>query len=215
MESTLLELPCMVKHQIYHKLNVLTDIDFSELIKHKDTIINKGTGATTFNEDGSVSINTTLKSHGPHNTDVVHKEAVFNLQFNIENFIKLYGQPFYPAFKNIQDSLIEVGVNNPRPYSARVVRHNTPALPWHKHANLFANKLSNFWITVYYLHPNWDVKYGGGLRIGLCDTEDLLVVDCLSNSVVMHTGYYGHGILKINQGFEGNRDVLLINWLSD
>jgi hypothetical protein len=65
------------------------------------------------------------------------------------------------------------------------------------------------------MHPDWDVKYGGGLRVGLVDDEDLLIADCLSNSVVMHNGYYGHGVLKIHQGFEGDRDILLIQWVSE
>jgi hypothetical protein len=208
----------MVKHQIYHKLNVLDELDFSELVRHKDNIINKGQGATTFKEDGSVSIDTELKDGAlddkPYNY-AVSKEAIFNFQFNIENFIKVYGQEFYPAFKNIENLLSEVGVVNPRPYSARAYRHNNPHIPWHKHTLSLSVKPSKFWITIFYLHPNWDMKYGGGLRVGLSDTENLFVFDCLSNSVVMHNGYYGHGVLKVHPGFEGNRDILLIHWISD
>lgn len=218
MEGTLLVMQSLVKHQIYHKLNLLDGVDFYNVIQHKDSIINAGKGATTFELDGSTTINTELKSNS-RNAEGDHfstsKDAIVNLQCNIDNFIKIYGEPFYPIFKNIQDALIDVGVDNPRPYTARAYRHNNPYIPWHKHSNVFKIKPADLWITIFYMHPDWDVKYGGGLRVGLVDDEDLLIADCLSNSVVMHNGYYGHGVLKIHQGFEGDRDILLIQWVSE
>ena len=209
----------MVTHQIYHKLNLLSEEDFTALINHKDNIINKGKGATIFDEDGSMSLYTETKSNLNNivreSDYATSKESIVNFQFNIENFIKVYGQPFYPAFKRIQESLIDIGAINPQPYGARTYRHNNVYIPWHKHENRFSLPLSKFWITIMYLHPNWDPKYGGALKVGAIDTEDLLIADCLSNSVVMHNGYYGHGVSKINHGYEGDRDILLIHWRSD
>ena len=217
MEGKILELPRLVKHQIYHKLNVLSQEDFSTLVAYKDNIINQGEGYTIIQEDGTVIVNTELRnksaSEDPKFYDYKSsKEGILNLQFNIENFIKILGKPFNPAFISIQNSLIEIGVKNPRPYSARAYRHNNPNIPWHKHANVFKLKPSNFWITIMYLHPNWDIKYGGALRVGLIESDDILVADCISNSVVMHNGYYGHGVKKVLSGFEGDRDILLVHW---
>jgi hypothetical protein len=208
----------MTTHQIYHKLNILSDVDFTALVQYKDSIINQGKGAVVFDKTGSVSVNTELKMEKVNvqaSDYTVSKEAIVNYQCNIENFIKIYGQPFYPVFKNIQNALIDIGVENPRPYTARAYRHNSPNLPWHKHSNVFRFKPSDLWISIFYLHPNWDTKFGGGLRVGLIETEDLLIADCLSNSAVIHNGYYGHGVLKLHPGFEGNRDILFIQWVSE
>lgn len=219
MEGTVLVMQSVVKHQIYHKLNVVSDEDFQKAVAHKDNIINAGEGALSFNKDGSTSINTEVKNEGVGgysvNNYTTSKEAIVNYQCNIDNFIKVYGDSFYPIFKGIQDALVDIGVENPRPYTARAYRHNNPNIPWHKHGNIFKVKPSDFWVTIFYLHPNWDPKHGGGLRVGAIDTEDLLIAECLSNSVVIHNGYYGHGVLKIHPGFEGDRDILLVQWVSE
>jgi hypothetical protein len=101
MEGTLLVMQSLVKHQIYHKLNLLDGVDFYNVIQHKDSIINAGKGATTFELDGSTTINTELKSNS-RNAEGDHfstsKDAIVNLQCNIDNFIKIYGEPFYPIF---------------------------------------------------------------------------------------------------------------------
>lgn len=218
----------MSVHQIYHKLNILSEEEFSAVVAHKDNIINKGAGATTFEKDGSIRINLDLQSqdlkwevaalasrYKRANDFAISKEAVVNFQCNIDNFIKVYGEPFYPAFENIRKALIEIGVENPRPYTSRAYRHDDPYLPWHKHANTFKMHPNDYWITIMYLHPNWDIKHGGALRVGITEDEDLLVAECFSNSVVIHNGYYGHGVLKIYPGFEDHRDILLIQWVSE
>lgn len=210
----------MVKHQVYHKLNVLSTEDFNALVAYKDNIINQGKGFTTIEEDGSISIDTTLKTGVITDTPLVHdyevsKELILNKKLDIDGFIQVLGQPFYPAFANIQKLLTNAGIKNPRPFNARAYRHNNPYIPWHRHTVLKNYKPSGYWITIYYLHPNWDVAYGGALRVGLDEITDILVANCISNSVVIHNGYYGHGVQKVLPGFEGDRDILLIHWLSD
>jgi hypothetical protein len=65
------------------------------------------------------------------------------------------------------------------------------------------------------MHPNWDPKYGGALSIGLTENEITHTIDCLSNSLVAHNGYYGHGVKELIKGYEGDRDIFLSHWVSD
>jgi len=184
----------------------------------KDLFVNKGDGAITIHEDGSVTKDTRLKENRDvaRNPDdyIVSKESIFNRKFDIESFEPYISSPLTKVMYNIKDLLINNSCVNPKPYMARCYRNNI-ITPWHKHTIHKGVKPSKFWVAIYYMHPNWDSSYGGGIKVGLTEKETVLDVDCTSNSLVMHNGYYGHGVEKLRLGYEGDRDIFLTHWVTD
>lgn len=208
----------MVTHRIFHKLDLLSEQDFKALVQHKENIIGKGKGAITIEKDGSITINDN-KKYGLEDSNnffsyEVSKEAIINLNDDIEHFIPVLGEPFRKAFDAIEKSLLDFEVKNPKPYSARCYRNNKK-MRWHRHTMRESLKRQNFWVAIYYLHPNWDINYGGDLQVGLSDQEVILNAPCLSNSLVVHNGYYGHGVESLTLGYSGDRDIFLTHWVSD
>ena len=191
---------------ILHKLNLLSPEEFQQIVEYKENIVNKGKGAITINEHGEYSINTDASS--------VFIGSIFNYQYTIEGFEPYLGRPFVNIFNIIQDYLKENGIVNPRPYMARCYRNNQKT-PWHRHQLLSGHSPKQHWIVLYYMHPNWDTTYGGALGIGLMENEHVYEAQCLSNSLVAHNGYYGHGVEKLTLGYEGDRDLFLTHWLTD
>jgi hypothetical protein len=218
LEGKILELPRLVRRQFFQKCNLITVEEFDTLVCHKDSVVAKRTGATTIHEDGSITVDTSLKHETAGKTTFkdyrVSKDAIFNFKFDIEHFRPLLGDPFIPVLTATQNALIEFGVKNPRPYTCRAYRNNKTT-KWHRHYMLPNTPRDKFWVTIYYMHPNWDIKYGGDIRIGVTEELDLLKVPCYSNSMVAHDGYFGHGVDEITLGYEGNRDIFATHWISD
>jgi hypothetical protein len=184
----------------------------------KDLIVNRGTGAITIHEDDTITIDERLKdthTSALHPSDyVVSKEAIFNLKKDIESFEPYISTMLTKVMFSIKDLLLENGVNNPKPYMARCYRNNI-VTPWHKHGVPKGVKPSKFWVAIYYMHPNWDSAFGGNIKVGLTEKETVLDLECTSNSVVMHNGYYGHGVEKLRLGYEGDRDIFLTHWVNE
>jgi Rps23 Pro-64 3,4-dihydroxylase Tpa1-like proline 4-hydroxylase len=205
--------------QIINVCDVLDADSFQNILVAKKNIIGKGDGALTLNKDGSITRDSrskikmadgyTLKG----NQYLISKDAFFNYQYTIEGFEQFLGKEFTQLLQNFKDILESNGVKNPRPYMCRAYRHNMK-IKYHKHG-LAGIKLSKFWLVIYYMHPNWDPKYGGALSIGLTENEITHTIDCLSNSLVAHNGYYGHGVKELIKGYEGDRDIFLSHWVSD
>lgn len=210
----------MVTHKVFYKENLLSKTDFDNLVLHKETIINQGKGCTTIHEDGSVTIDTSLTTGDSNNREPkwyeysVSKEAIFNYTYNIDMFLPYLGEPFINALYAKYQMLVENGVNNPKPYMARAYRNNQTT-EWHMHTKPDHVKHSKFWVTIYYLHPNWDIQYDGAIEIGMLPTEPVGKFNCLSNSMVAHNGYYGHGVNNLKFGYEGDRDILIAHWISE
>lgn len=196
-------------HNIFHKTNLLSDREFKNLVEYKENVVDKGTAATTIHADGEITQDKRIHA--------VNKNTIFNLLLDIEAFGPYYGKPIVDLMYAIQTQLKEFGAKNPRAHSAQINRANGPC-GWHKHPSIIKGnerKPSKLWATIYYLHPNWDVKYDGKLHIGLIETEILYEANCYSNSLIAHTGYYGHTVKCVNPGFEDNRDTLVMNWTVD
>lgn len=196
----------------------MSDEDFRELVQHKETIVSKGKGAITIHTDGSITIDTSKKPNY-ENSDSFYaystsKEAILNLNEDIEHYVPIIGEPFAKVLRATRDFLIENDVKNPRPYSIRTYRNNK-TMRWHRHTMMPNIRRQNFFVALYYLHPNWDVSYGGDLKVGLAEDESILTVPCYSNSIVIHDGFYGHGVDHLKLGYEGDRDVFTAHWISD
>lgn len=184
----------------------------------KDLVVNRQGGAITINEDDSIDTDIRLKethTSALHDSDyVVSKAAIFNKKKDIESFEPYISTPLTKVMFIIKDLLIENGVANPKPYMGRCYRNNI-VTPWHKHGVPKGVKPSKFWVAIYYMHPNWDTKYAGDLKVGLTEKETVMEVPCYSNSLVMHNGYYGHGVEKLILGYEGDRDIFLTHWVNE
>lgn len=196
----------------------MPDEQFKAIVLHKENIVNKGDGATIINEDGSITKDAARKqgheSTNKFSSYQTSKEAILNYRYDIDGFIPFIGEPFRPALESIKKSLEEFGVINPKPYSLRVYRNNKTTI-WHRHTIPANTHRSKFWITIFYLHPNWNEMNGGSLQIGITDQEIILDAPCLSNSVAAHNGYYGHGVKTLKLGYEGDRDIMLTHWVSE
>lgn len=184
----------------------------------KELILNRGTGAITIHEDGTTSKDTRLKethTSALHPSDyVISKEAIFNNKKDIESFEPYISKPLTDVMYSIKKILNDNEVSNPKPYMARCYRNNI-VTPWHKHPAPKGVKPSKFWVAIYYMHPNWDTKYAGDLKVGLTENETAIEVPCYSNSLVLHNGYYGHGVEKLILGYEGDRDIFLTHWVNE
>lgn len=218
MEGTLLELQGLVTHQIYHKRDLLSEEDFRELVQHKEKVIGKGEGAITIHTDGSITVDNNKKENFEDSNHffsyLTSKESVVNLNYDIENFVPVLGEPFAKVLSAVKKFMLEQGIKNPKPYSVRAYRNNK-VIRWHRHTMPTNVHRKNFYVGIYYLHPNWDTSFGGALKIGLSDQETLLLAPCYSNSLVLHNGYYGHGVDELKLGYEGNRDIFLNHWITD
>jgi len=184
----------------------------------KDLFVDKGTGAITIHEDGTVTKDTRLKENRTEarypDDYVVSKESIFNKKLDIESFEPYISLPLVKVMFFIQNLLLNNSFTNAKPYMARCYRNNI-ITPWHKHTIPKGVKPSKFWVAIYYMHPNWDSSYGGDIKVGLTEKETVLDVPCTSNSLVMHNGYYGHGVEKLKLGYDGNRDIFLSHWVID
>ena len=204
--------------QIINVCDVLDSDSFQNILVAKENIIGKGDGALTLNKDGSITKDTRSKIEMADdyplkdNEYVVSKGTFLNYQYSIDGFEQFLGKEFTHLLYTFKNILESNGVKNPRPYMCRAYRHNMK-IKYHKHN--FIGKPSKFWLAIYYMHPNWDPKYGGALSIGLTENEITHTIDCLSNSLVAHNGYYGHGVKELIKGYEGNRDIFLSHWVSD
>ena len=197
--------------------DLLSADQFQQVLIDKKSIINTGTGSLTLEKDGSITKDSRILNHLTEarlaSDYVISKDSYFNLQHNVEGFEKLIGKTFTNILYAIQKVLINNDLKNPRPYNCRAYRHNK-TIKWHKHAHK-GIKARNFWLSIYYMHPNWDTKYGGKLNIGLTEKDTVQTFDCLSNSVVIHNGYYGHSVDELKLGYEGDRDIFLAHWMTD
>lgn len=200
---------------VINKTNLLPAEDFQEVQDNKNNIINKGTGALTLNLDGTITKDTRLKEgvDTPKYTNdyIVSPDAYFNFQGTTEGFEKLMGKTFVKVLDAIKQVMIENNLESPKPYMCRAYRHNVN-IRWHKHGFPKFLKPHQFWLSIFYMHPNWDTKYGGKLHIGQTEQEVLHTFDCLSNSVVLHNGYFGHSVNDLILGYEGDRDIFLTHW---
>jgi Rps23 Pro-64 3,4-dihydroxylase Tpa1-like proline 4-hydroxylase len=204
--------------QIINVRDVLSADDFQQILIAKENIIGKGDGALTLLENGTVTkdVRGTIDIADDYplkaNEFAVSKGTFYNYQYSIEGFEQFLGKEFTHLLHKFKNILESNDVKNPRPYMCRAYRHNIK-IKYHKHN--FTGKPSKFWLVIYYMHPNWDPKYGGALSIGLLENEITHTIDCLSNSLVAHNGYYGHGVKELIKGYEGDRDIFLSHWVSD
>lgn len=201
----------------YHKLNLLSDDDYKQLMVDKENIMDKGKGAITIHEDGSITIDTRLKENASPNVQpndyIVSKESIFNLKHDIESFTPFIGDILTNAMTKIQLLLQEQNIFV-KPTMARCYRNNI-ITPWHKHLIPRGVKPSKFWVAIYYMHPNWDPKFKGDLKVGLTEKETVFETPCFSNSLVLHNGYFGHGVEQLILGYEGDRDIFLTHWVNE
>jgi len=208
----------LVNHKIFNKQNLLNVKDFEELTNYKNNVVQQGTGAITIHGDGSKTVDTSVALERDGSTvwsDYnVSKEAIFNYTYNIDNYLPHIGIPFVKTIYAIQDALKSFGVNNPKCYMSRAYRNNQITV-WHKHSKPDNCKPSNFWVTIMYLHPNWDTSFGGDIEIGIIEQEPIYKFPCYSNSIVAHNGYYGHAVNYLKSGYVGDRDILLNHWISE
>lgn len=206
----------MAKPEVFQKLNLLSEIDFKQLILDKEKLISSGDGAITINSDGSVTKNTELKEinsgQNKPNDYLVSKDSIFNYQYTIEGFKPYIGESFIKVLKSIEQVFLSHDLLNPRPYMVRAYRHNK-LIPWHRHVVPKNVKLSNFRLAIYYMHPNWDTSYGGQLHVGITEKETYKIFECLSNSVIYHDGYLGHEVKDLLLGYKGDRDIMLSHWI--
>ena len=202
-----------MKH-IFQKLDLLSPEEFAFIISYKDALVNKGgEGGIRIDEQGEIYIETDIRH--------VYQGSVLNYQLTIEGFEPYFGKPFCNLMERTREQLTENGSVNPRPYSVRCYRNNGN-ITWHRHTPpiplptaLKGIKLKNMWVTLYYMHPNWNTNSGGDLKIGLTEDEHLFIAPCYSNSLVVHNMYYGHMVDNLIKNYEGNRDLFLSHWVCD
>ena len=196
----------------FQKLNVLSDDDYKNLMLDKDEVFQNGKGTITIDTEGNVD----RKNYNPGiaESSDTSKNLILNFTFDIERFRVAYPDSFIKTIYAIKDSLEENDVKNPMCASAVMYRNNVTTI-WHKHGIFPGVKASNFWVVIYYMHPNWDPAFGGQLSVGYVREENLGLYDCLSNSFVAHTGIYGHGVDHLKLGYEGHRDILLTHWITE
>jgi hypothetical protein len=201
-----------------HLQNILTDEEYKNLQSIKESVVRRDTGAITIQEDGTITTDRRLKStHTPllHANDyIVSQESIFNNKKDIDSFQPYLGSQLITVMEETKVWLTNNNVVNPKPYMARCYRNNI-ITPWHKHSVPKGVKPSKFWVSIYYMHPNWDIKYRGEIKVGLTEKEIVLEANCLSNSMIIHNGFYGHGVEKLILGYEGDRDIFLTHWESE
>ncbi len=207
------------KVTVFQKTNLLEQSEFDQLQTYKKSLIKDKKPAVVLNSDGTTTILDKLEpvnSGTGLNTDYeVSPGTFFNYRYNIEDYIPYIGEGYSNIMYKTQGVFKEKGLVNPRPYMVRAYTHNKPSVEWHKHIRPKNIAPSKFWISIFYMHPEWDVSYGGIMDIGLTDKEPIETYDTLSNSLIAHNGYYGHGVKKITMGYEGDRDIFLAHWVTD
>ena len=204
----------MVNHRIYQKTNLLNDEDFDNLVKYRDYRNDNNHGAI-FREDGSMTLLTDLTEDDEDFSFKKTKTTVISHNFSIDDLTKGMGEPFRPTFIQTQKAMLELGLKNPQPFESRFLRLNV-ITEWHKHLPLKKYKQFNqfnTWVSTMYMHPKWDTKHGGALRVGLIPEEIIATCQCYSNSVIFHPVFYGHDVAPIYSGYEGDRDVLVTHWV--
>ena len=184
----------------------------------KENIVTKGDGAITIHEDGTITKDTRILPNltvaRKPSDYIVSKESIFNDKKDISSFQPYIGDQLIKVMEKLHTILLETGIENPKPYMARCYRNNN-VTPWHRHSMPKGYKPKQFWVAIYYMHPNWDVSFGGDLQIGLTEDHILHDVPCYSNSVAMHNGLYGHGVKKLKLGYKGDRDIFLTHWVDE
>jgi hypothetical protein len=186
--------------------DLLPPEDFAQLAIEKDKFINTGDGAITIEKDGTITKNTDVSANG------IFGGAFFNFTGDIERYREFLPPKLMDAIYATKKILVDRGLKNPDPTSVRCYRNNK-TITWHTHTPVRPMPNNKFWMTLYYLHPNWDVKYKGDLHVSWLDAAPTSrIVPCTSNTVVGHVGYFGHQVKELIKGYEGNRDLLTILW---
>lgn len=213
MEGTLLELPRLVKTQIYQKFNLLSEKDFAALQDYNKFMTNFGHGTVRIHQDESVTSEINLE-HGKIEHPMFFVDYKNDL-LDIEHYIPFLGEHFRLLLESIRQAMIEQGAVNPQLHTSRFCRNNLTT-SWHRHQPLKGYSYLKNWCSIYYMHPNWDSEnWGGDVNVGIIETENVWRGPSASNSVIWHDAYYGHGISKVHLGYPGNRDMLVNHWVSD
>lgn len=189
---------------IFYNANLLPNVEFNDLISYKDNVVNKRDKSVIIQENGEVDVTDDRKTF---------MGSILNYQFTIEGFEPYIGSPFISLMHKIKDWLESNSILDPKPYMVRCYRNNQNTL-WHRHGVLSNTSPKNHWVVIYYMHPNWDMKYGGKLNVSLVESEPMYSFDTTSNSIICHNGYYGHSVNDIKLGYEGNRDLFLSHWVT-
>lgn len=192
-------------NDIFYKTDLLSRLDFENLIAYKDNVVNKRERSVVIDSHGSVIENA--------NDGKVFMGSIVNYQYSIEGYEPYIGKPFVSLMHNIKNWLMSNGLEEPKPYMVRCYRNNQ-ITPWHRHAVLSGLKPKDHWVVIYYMHPNWDVNYGGKLNVSIIESEPLYSFETTSNTIVCHNGYYGHGVNTLKLGYDGDRDLFLSHWVT-
>lgn len=213
----------------FQKLNVLPPEDFQKIIKDKEKLLSESSVTRKLLPNGLIETYNpaTQKKNGKLFTNV-YQGAISNFNFDVESFGRILPPIFMTLLKTIQQTLIDNDLSNPQPYMARCYRNNSP-VKWHGHFNgvndeEHAEWISYYgktvprkklWLVIYYMHPNWNTEWRGELNVGLVPEETLIQYQCYSNSLVAHTGNFGHGVTTIINKYKGDRDIFLTHWITD
>jgi hypothetical protein len=189
---------------VFYANNLLSATDFETILVHKETIVNKRDKSIEISSEGIVTESLDTK---------VFMGSVVNYQFDIDSFEPYIGKPFIFLMERIKKWLVDYGLNDPKPYMVRCYRNNQ-ITPWHRHGVLSGVTPPNHWVVIYYMHPNWNPIHGGKLNVSIIETEPLYSFDTLSNTIVCHNGYYGHGVSDLKLGYQGDRDLFLSHWVT-
>jgi hypothetical protein len=189
---------------IFHNTSLLNQNDFQNLLGYKDDLVNKRDKSIVINQDGTVQENTDHK---------VFMGSIVNYKFDIDTYEKYIGNTFTNLMYHIKQWLESNNLADPKPYMVRCYRNNQVTY-WHKHGMLPGILPKNHWVVIYYMHPNWDISYGGQLNVSLVENEPMYKFETTSNSIICHNGYYGHGVDNLKLGYEGDRDLFLSHWVT-
>lgn len=203
----------MVKKQIYQKFNLLSDQDFAKLQGYNEFMTNFGHGTVMTHEDESTTCEVNVE-HGKLQHPLFFVDYKSKLH-DIKYFLPFLGEHFKLLLESIRQAMIEQGAINPQLHTTRFCRNNLTT-PWHRHIPMKSHPLSKNWVSIYYMHPNWDsANWGGDISVGVINEETLWRGPSTSNSVIWHDAYYGHGIETVHLGYPGNRDMIVNHWVSD
>ena len=195
----------MVKDTFIHYHNLLTQEKFEIVSKISNSELTKTQGSQEAGK--TICLDKTIK----FNWDS-YKGCWFSEAYEIDDFIPYWHPQFIYLVRQQQSKLQELLKRECKCWHLRLYIHND-GVEWHRHYPPKDVKLEDCYLCVYYLHPNWDTKYGGALKVGTDENNITHKFDCLSNSLVGHTSEYGHMVNDVVKGFKGDRMVFLTFWI--
>lgn len=131
--------------------------------------------------------------------------------------------------EKIRSFMINYGYKNPKANRIGVIRNNRKHVPWHDHPSLgnmnplmrkekgkHVIALDRAYVSVFYIHKIYDVKYQGVLGLSTSEFAQAdYLFPALPNSLIIHSANYGHFATVEELHPTKDRLSCYIHWVTD